>query len=641
MKRIILVSMFFLAFTSFMSLNAQWARIFGGDNDDETRYIHQTTDGGYIVAGVTESFGAGGSDIWVLKLSPSGEIEWQKTYGGTEVYCVQQTSDGGYIVAGETSSDIWVLKLFSNGDIEWQKTYGGSDSDYPRSIQQTSDGGYIVAGTTESFGAGGRDAWILKLSSSGEIEWQKTYGGNGSDNAASIQQTSDGGYIAAGYSSSFTETYDFWVLKLSPNGEIEWQKTYGGNIARSIQQTSDGGYILAGWDSSFGAGGYDMWILKLSSNGDVEWQNAYGRDNDDEPYSIQQTTDGGYIVAGYTMKTYPSRTIWVLKLSSSGEIEWQKIGGNENNSLQERARSIQQTTDGGYIVAGYTDSFGLNDYSSFLILKLNSQGEIDPSCDIIVSTDATITPTSFTPADTNIEPQDTNVVPLETSVSPQDTDANVILPCEVPRFILDITHTAGGMTIPGGRREYYSGTIVGIGTYPDSGYVFCGWTGDVPSGQEYDNSISITVDSDKSIRATFEYGTCYGDDEEDEASEKKGSCFIATGVYGSPLHPYVRILRDFRDRYLIPSRCGRILVSFYYKYSPFVANMISKHKVLEVAVRISLLPVIAFSYSMLHFGSAITAVMLVFIFAFPIFFVWFYRRKLSLLEAKDPKALDS
>jgi len=537
---------------------------------------------------------------------------------------------------------VWTSFLSLNA--QWARIFGGDDYDFAWSIQQTDDGGYIVAGQTESFGAGDSDIWVLKLSSIGEIEWQKSYGGSDWDRAYSIQQTTDGGYIVAGDTESFDVVgFDIWVLKLSSNGDIEWQKAYGVEKARSIQQTDDGGYIIAGRTASFGAG-RDICVLKLSSNGDIEWQNAYGGDSNDESYSIQQTDDGGYIVAGGTQSFCEAKgDFWVLKLSSIGEIEWQNAYGGKasTGNDDESAGSIQQISDGGYIVAGYTDSFALNDYSSFLILKFNSQGEIDPSCDIIVSTDATITPTSFTPEDTNIEPQDTNVVPLETSVSPQDTDANVILPCEVPKYTLKVSYTSGGIAIPSGTNKYYSGTIVGISAYPDSGYVFCGWTGDVPSGQEYDNSISITMDSDKSIGATFKYGTCYGDDEEDEASEKKGPCFIATGVYGSPLHPYVRILRDFRDRYLMPTKLGRMLVDLYYKYAPSVADLIGKHKILKVAVRISLLPIIAFSYSVVHFGSAITAVMLVFIFAFPIFFVWFYRRKLSLLEAKDPKALAS
>jgi len=158
--------MFFLIFTSFMSLNAQWARTYGGGGNDEAWSIQQTSDGGYIVAGLTESFGAGSSDIWILKLSSTGTIEWQRTYGGSSydtAHSIQQTSDGGYIVAGDTqtfgagSADYWIIKLFPNGDIEWQRTYGGGSYDTAHSIQQTIDGGYIVAGNTLTLRVGKSD----------------------------------------------------------------------------------------------------------------------------------------------------------------------------------------------------------------------------------------------------------------------------------------------------------------------------------------------------------------------------------------------------------------------------------------------------------------------------------------------------
>ncbi|GAG49523.1 unnamed protein product, partial [marine sediment metagenome] len=230
-------------------------------------------------------------------------------------FALQQTSDGGYIVAGYTGEYIWVLKLSSDGDIEWQRTYGGRDSDVANSIQQTSDGGYIVAGYTASFGAGHYDIWVLKLSSDGDIEWQRTYGGRDSDRSYSIQQTSDGGYIVAGYTDSFGAR-NIWVLKLSSDGDIEWQRIYGGrdsDKSYSIQQTSDGGYIVAGDTDSFGRGGNNIWVLKLSSDGDIEWQRTYGDGSFDIAYSIKQTSDGGYIVAGRTSSFGAGHyDIWVL-----------------------------------------------------------------------------------------------------------------------------------------------------------------------------------------------------------------------------------------------------------------------------------------------------------------------------------------
>ena len=311
-----------------------WAKTYGGSDADNAWAIQKTIDGGYIIGGYTWSFGIGGCDFWVLKLLNNGEVDWQKTYGGSDfdyVWYIHQTMDGGYIVAGSTYSfgagtlDSWVLKLDSSGNIAWQKTYWGSGPDYANCIQQTMDGGYIVAGYTSSYGAGGLDSLVLKLDSSGGITWQKTYGGGSNDRAHSIQQTKDGGYIMAGTTKSFgAGGYDILVFKLGNDGDVAWQKTYGGSgndEAYSIQQTKDGGYIVAGCTSSYGAGCLDFWMLKLDSSGGITWQKTYGGSEDDEAYSIQQTKDGGYVVAGATYSFGAGGSdIWVLKLDCVGEI---------------------------------------------------------------------------------------------------------------------------------------------------------------------------------------------------------------------------------------------------------------------------------------------------------------------------------
>ncbi|MGR3310715.1 MAG: hypothetical protein ACUZ77_08055 [Candidatus Brocadiales bacterium] len=228
----LLVAVYCILFPIAQSSHAQWAATYGGSGDDVSFSSMQTTDGGYIVSGETNSFGAGDDDFWVLKLD-------------------------------------------SNGNVQWQKTYGGSNKDEPFSIQQTSDGGYVVAGGTHSYGAGGEDSWVLKLDSSGNIQWQKTYGGGVDDDADSSRQTSDGGYILTGGTNSFgTGNEDIWVLKLDSSGNVQWQKTYGGNFLDyadgSIQQTSDGGYVVAGETASFGTGGEDLWVLKLKPDGSID-----------------------------------------------------------------------------------------------------------------------------------------------------------------------------------------------------------------------------------------------------------------------------------------------------------------------------------------------------------------------------------
>jgi len=587
MKRVSLVLIFFLIFTSFVSLNAQWAKTYGGTLDDkgaEHLSIQETSDGGYIVLGTTQSFGPGGEDIWILKLTSSGDIEWQRTYGGGSLdraWSIQQTSDGGYIVGGATSScgarcsDIWILKLDSSGDIEWQRTYGGTDYDGKPYIQEASDGGYIVAGCTESFGVGHRDFWVLKLTSSGDIEWQRTYGGSVG----------------------------------------EW--------ATDIQLTSDGGYIVAGVTHEFGLHG-NFLILKLTSSGDIEWQRAYGGGFMDYPWSIQQTIDGGYIVAGYT-ESFGQQNRWldisVLKLNSSGDIEWELTYGGI-------AWSIQQTSDGGYIVAGSTESFGAGG-EDLLVLKIDPNGDI-PDCALSGSPTNSVNETSCSSSDTSVTPMNTNVIPQNTNIQPQESDAIVYNVCPGPHTLI-LSAATGGTTDPEpGIYDYDGGAYVTIEANPNNGYELSAWSGDA-SGTT--NPITIAMDSDKSIAANFSaITTGNGDD-----TGKKGGCFIATAAYGSPLHSYVRILQDFRNKWLMPSKLGRTLVDFYYKYSPFVANIIAKRKVLKIAVQINLMPLVVFGYSMVHFGPMFTIVMLVLIFALPILFIASYRKKLSQMEAKDLK----
>ena len=326
--------------------------------------------------------------IPVAQHAPITPSFWAKSYGGSNfdiAYAIQNTSDGGYIVAGTTNSsgagsnDAWVFKLNSTGSIIWQKSYGGPYYDDAASIQQTADGGYIAAGTTYSFGAQTGDFWLLRLNSDGSIAWQKTYGGTGDDEAYCVRQTADGGYIVAGTTNSFgTIGYDIWLLKLYANGSIAWSKTYGGSYddkAYSVQQTTDGGYIVAGSTNSFDGGSYDhAWLLKLNSTGGITWQNTYGGYRNDEASSVQQTADGGYIVAGDTNSSGAGYDdFWVFKLNSNGSLVWSYTYGGASD--YDDAYSIEQTADGGYIVAGTTYSFGAGS-GDFWLIQLNSVGQI-------------------------------------------------------------------------------------------------------------------------------------------------------------------------------------------------------------------------------------------------------------------------
>jgi hypothetical protein len=291
--------------------------------------------------------------------------------------------------------------------IEWQKSLGGSGFDYASSIHQTSDGGYIIAGRSSSIDGdvtgnhGGSDYWIVKLNSQGTLQWQKSFGGSSSDSASSIQQTSDGGYIIAGISDSndgdVTGNHgkdDYWIVKLDSLGTLQWQKSFGGSEidnAYSIQHTSDGGYIIAGesWskdgDVTGNHGRNDYWIVKLDSLGTLQWQKSFGGSGIDIAYSIQQTSDGGYIIAGGSDSkdgdvtgNHGRNDYWIVKLDSLGTLQWQKSFGGRQGDY---ASSIQQTSDGGYIIAGISYS---NDGDvtvnhgnrDYWIVKLDSLGTL-------------------------------------------------------------------------------------------------------------------------------------------------------------------------------------------------------------------------------------------------------------------------
>ena len=250
--------------------NETWSKTFGGYNYDTAYSVRQTADGGYIMAGYARSFGRGGDDVWLVKTDSSGNEMWNKTFGGSSndaAYSVQQTADGGYIMTGYTdsfgagNSDAWLVKTDSSGNETWNKTFGSSGSDTGYSVQQTADGGYVMAATAY-FGAGNNDAWLVKTDSSGNETWNKTFGGSNFDTAVSVQQTTDGGYIMARYTASFgAGNNDAWLVKTDSSGNETWNKTFGGSsndAAESVQQTADSGYIMAGY-----TGPSECWLIKL------------------------------------------------------------------------------------------------------------------------------------------------------------------------------------------------------------------------------------------------------------------------------------------------------------------------------------------------------------------------------------------
>jgi hypothetical protein len=395
----------------------EWQQSFGGTAADgmETAnggrdHVRPTIDGGYIVAtssnsddgDVTGHNGSTGtSDFWVFKVDSSGSLEWGNSYGGSQnemVRCINPTTDGGYILTGYTNSpdgdvtgwhganpasiDVWVVKLDSLGNLEWEQAYGGSEDERGESIVQTADGGYVFTGFTTgstdgdvSGAKGGFDVWLVKINSSGTILWQKCLGGSDDDQASSVRNTTDGGLIITGRTTSGdgdaignpdpTFLGSIWVIKTDDAGNIQWQKSYGGSGWDSqgdIRQTSDGGYLVGGstssndGDASGNHGSEDFWVFKIDNTGTLLWQHCYGGSNYEQFQSLSLTSDNGFLATGMSTSidgdltsTNTSMEYWVIKGDSLGNLIWQR---NLGGSASDLGKSVIETADGGTLVVG-------------------------------------------------------------------------------------------------------------------------------------------------------------------------------------------------------------------------------------------------------------------------------------------------
>jgi len=370
--------------------NAQitFQKTYGGSGYDLGTCIQQTLDQGYIIAGITGSFGAGNHDVYLVRTNNTGDTLWTKTYGGSAsdggVY-VQQTTDGGYIIAGTTKSfgagntDIYLIRTNNTGDTIWTKTYGGPLEDYPGSVQQTNDGGFIIVGSTASFGSGNFDVYIIKTNSLGVTLWTKTYGGINWDYGSFVQQTNDGGYIITGHTNSFgAGSYDFYLIKTNISGDTLWTKTIGGvNDENSycVKQTSDGGYIIVGMTGIFQTLIFDVYLVKTNAAGAILWTKTYGGNDYDCGNSVQQTLDGGFILAGQTRSFGAGNgDVYLIKTNNSGDTVWTKTYGGADD---DKGLSVRQTLDGGFIMTGQTYSFGTANSEVFLI-KTDADGYSSP-----------------------------------------------------------------------------------------------------------------------------------------------------------------------------------------------------------------------------------------------------------------------
>ncbi len=410
------VFLFTIGLLANFCVNSQttFQKAFGGTEMDEGNSVRQTTDGGYVIAGTTTSFGAGGRDVLVIKTNSLGDTVWTKIYGdsiGNEYgYCVQQTSDGGYIISGSSQNfftgeeDMYLLKLKANGDTLWTRTYGGIGLESGYFVQQTTDGGYVTIGQTPSFGSGGFDAYLVKINSNGAIAWTKTYGGIGSEYGTAVQQTSDNGYIITG-SNDHTFGFgssDFYLIKTDEFGNHIWSKAYGDvgyEEGKAVLQTADGGYVIAGTsENDIGPLGPNMCLIKTNNIGDTLWAKLYGGEMIDECFDVKQTSDGGYIMVGksFSFSVNGDYDVYVVKVNSQGDLKWSKTYGGNALNHNEVGYSIAQTNDGGYIISGESQyGFGIGIKNIYLV-KTDSLGNSGCNQDTPLTEVATYLPQVIT-----------------------------------------------------------------------------------------------------------------------------------------------------------------------------------------------------------------------------------------------------
>ncbi|HET7630450.1 MAG TPA: hypothetical protein VFK03_03685, partial [Candidatus Saccharimonadales bacterium] len=365
-------------------------KAYGSSSGDYGEDVVKTSDGGYAITGYTNK--AGNNDMLLAKYNSAGDLSWSKTWGGAyddTGYSLVQTSDNGYVITGYTSSygtgsyDMFLVKYSSSGSLLWSKTWGGINPDYGYSLASTSDGGFVVTGYTLTASAS-YDTFLAKYDSAGNLAWSKAWGGPSDDFGRSVIQTSDGGYAITGYTLSFgAGGYDMFLVKFNSSGGFSWSKTWGGTNSDSgfdLVQTSDGGYAVTGDSNSFGLNDADMFLAKFDSSGNFSWSKTWGGSDTkgegghgDYGKSLIQTSDNGYAITGYTDSFgIGSNDAFLAKYDSSGNLSWSKTWGG---SSDEYSLSIVQTSDGGYAATGYTQSYttGAND---IFLVKYDSSGSV-------------------------------------------------------------------------------------------------------------------------------------------------------------------------------------------------------------------------------------------------------------------------
>ncbi|MCX9012869.1 MAG: carboxypeptidase regulatory-like domain-containing protein [Candidatus Methanoperedens sp.] len=356
-----------------ISNSMEWNKTFKGKYWEEGYSAQQTSDGGYFLSGTTWLLND--SSAWIIKTDENGNEQWNFSINGYNFdmgAIAQQTSGGDYIYGGHTESygagesDGWLIKVGSNGNELWNKTYGGIGFDMAAYVQETKDKGYIMPGFTLSYGNNG-DMWIIKTDENGNEQWNKTFGGSSLDIGFGVEQTSDNGYIVTGPTYSYGQMGDVLLVKTDSNGNEMWNKTFGSHCydeSHAVHQTLDGGYILTGGTFSYGNGLSDVWLIKTDSNGNEQWNKTFGGKDYDFSYAVQQTSDGGYVTVGTTYSYGIGGDTWVIKTDSMGNELWNiTLGGVK----YDESHYIKQTSDGGYILGGLTYSYGAENSDPWLV----------------------------------------------------------------------------------------------------------------------------------------------------------------------------------------------------------------------------------------------------------------------------------
>lgn len=354
-----------------------WTQTYGGSQNDGANCVSNTSDGGYILTGYTGSYSNGISRVWLLKTDNKGDEQWNKTYGignGDVGYSVKQTTDGGYAIAGYTTSPetnytkIYLTKTDSTGTLLWNKTFGGDRNNVGYYLAQTNDGGFIITGFTYSYGNGSMDAYLVKTDSMGNLQWNRTYGGSAMDCSHFVIQTADGGYAITGYTKSYGNkggdafgegAEDLWLLKTDKNGNELWNRTYGGieyDDGFSVLQNQNGGYTIAGATQSFSSNNtVQPYLLKTDSVGNLLWNKTYLGEVDSSIFSMDRSSDGGYLLAGTIFTKNNSADLVVIRTDAEGNKLWANAYGGMEDDY---GYSVSPSSDGGFVIAGDTMSRG-------------------------------------------------------------------------------------------------------------------------------------------------------------------------------------------------------------------------------------------------------------------------------------------